>query len=298
MKKTAVLILCTLSFLCMNVFASSVKLSKNTVNQGGFFEITINDVQVADEIFTATFQKKKYQSARVETVHTRRIIVPVNVLAKTGESEIEIKGKYEIVIPLKITVAGSDFKESEKIQIVQPLSSKTLKVYEEEQKILEKIYHQTIENAFFTTIDKPSFAYPLKWEHEIYKVSSPFGFIRKRKIGVKSKVVEIIPHGGIDLAIPKGTTVVAVEDGVVRLARKLINSGNTIIIDHGYNVFSVYMHLSRIFVHKEDWVWKENEIAQSGDSGRVTGPHLHFGIKIWDTWVDPKYFVRELGGAQ
>lgn len=294
MKRVVVFVLFALVFASGSVFASQVKVSKETVKQGGFFEIRIDD-SYPNDVFIITFQERKYRSARSESARSHRAIIPVNVFDKTGETEIKIESKHEVVVPQKIIVEKSNFGESKKIQIIRPLSSKEFKKYKKERKILDEIYHQTIENPFFVTIDEPSFAYPLEHGTEI---SSPFGFLRQRKIGAQSKKIEIVPHGGTDLVVPNGSVVFAAENGVVRLARELINSGNTIIIDHGYNVFSVYMHLSKMLVKEEDWVWKRGEIARSGDTGRVTGAHLHIGIRIWDTWVDPKYFIVGLGGEK
>lgn len=294
MQRTVVFVLFALVFASESVFSSQVKVSKKTVKQGGFFEIRIDD-SYPNDVFTITFQERKYRSARRESARSHRAIIPVSVFDKTGETEIKIESKHEVIVLQKIIVEKSNFGESKKVQIVRPLSSKEFKKYKKERKILDEIYRQTIENPFFVTIDEPSFAYPLEHGAEI---SSPFGFLRKKTVGAKSKKVELISHGGIDLVALKGNTVFAAENGVVRLARELINSGNTIIIDHGYNVFSVYMHLSKMLVKEEDWIWKKGEIARSGDTGRVTGPHLHIGIRIWDTWVDPKYFIVGLGGEK
>lgn len=283
-------VLIILAILAEKVFASDVKISKETVKQGEFFEINIDGVSSV-EIFTVIFQKRKYRSAPGVSEKSHRVIIPVHVFDSPGEAEILLESKFEITKPEKILIEKVEFKESEDVQIIKPLSPKDLKKHENEQKILSEIYRRTTKYPFFATIDRPFFEYPLKKEMQI---SSPFGFIRKRKVGTKSEKVERVSHGGIDFVVSKGTEVLAVEDGIVRLARELINSGSTVIIDHGYNIFSVYMHLSQVFVSEGEIVWVSDPIGRSGDTGRVTGPHLHFGMKVHDTWVDPKYFVLGL----
>lgn len=297
MKKTILAVFATLIvFLILTeiVYASDVKISKSAVSQGGFFEITIAGMHPKD-VFTVTFQKRKYLSAPGVSKSSHRVIIPVNVSDVPEEAQIFFDGKHETIMPQKIIIEKADFGEAEKVDVVSPLSKTNLKKYESEQNILREIYRKTTKYPFFVTVDEPFFEYPLAKES---KISSPFGFLRKRKVGVKSKKIEHIYHGGIDLVVPKGENVFSVETGIVRLARELINAGNTVIIDHGYNIFSVYMHLSQISISEGDVVWRHDEIGRSGDTGRVTGAHLHFGIKVWDTWVDPKYFVKSLGGEK
>lgn len=297
MKRVILRVLLTFgAFLILteNVFASDVKISKEIVKQGGFFEIFIEDVNPR-EVFTVIFQKRKYQSSPGVSVRSHRVVIPAHVFDETGEAEILLRSVYQNFVPQKITIEKADFKESENVEVLKPLSLKNLKKYKEEQTVLKEIYSRTTKYPFFVTIDEPFFEYPLERKAE---VSSSFGFVRKRKVGEKSEKIERVPHGGVDLIVPKGKSVFASETGIVRLARELINSGNTIIIDHGYNIFSIYMHLSYVSVSEGDVVWRSDEIGVSGNTGRVTGAHLHFGIRVWDTWIDPKYFVKALGGEK
>ena len=291
MRRVIVFALFAIVFASESVFSSDVKISKETVKQGGFFEITIDGVGPKD-VFTISFNQRRYLSVAGVSARSHRVIIPVHVSDAPGETKILLESIYETVVPQKIIIEKTDFEESEVIEIIQPLSKRDLKKYESEQNILNEIYRKSTKYPFFATIDEPFFEYPLEYN---VKISSPFGFIRKRKIiGAKPEKIEKVPHGGIDFVVSRDNAVFAVETGIVRLARYLINSGNTIIIDHGYNIFSVYMHLSQVFVSEGDVVWRRDEIARSGNTGRVTGPHLHFGMKIWNTWVDPKYFIREL----
>lgn len=101
-------------------------------------------------------------------------------------------------------------------------------------------------------------------------------------------------HRGVDLRAPVGTGVVAVNSGKVILAAKKFRAeGNMLIINHGLGIFSVYMHLSKFLVKEGDTVRRNQKIALSGKSGTGAGrnPHLHFNIKIQDTYVDPLKFI-------
>jgi murein DD-endopeptidase MepM/ murein hydrolase activator NlpD len=95
------------------------------------------------------------------------------------------------------------------------------------------------------------------------------------------------PHPGLDLRAATGTPVRAAGDGVVGIAEDLYYSGDTVILDHGGGLFTIYAHLSEIDVAVGDEVTAGTIIGKSGATGRVTGPHLHWGAKIGDRPFDP-----------
>lgn len=95
------------------------------------------------------------------------------------------------------------------------------------------------------------------------------------------------PHPGVDLRGAEGTPVGAAGPGKVVLARDLYYSGNTVILDHGGGLFTLYAHLSRIDVADGQEVSAAQPVGLVGATGRVTGPHLHWGAKIGDRPFDP-----------
>ena len=95
------------------------------------------------------------------------------------------------------------------------------------------------------------------------------------------------PHGGTDFLSPTGTPIQAPNSGRVVLARELYFTGNTVVIDHGLGMFSLLAHLSVIDVHAGDSVTAGQIVGQVGATGRVTGPHLHWGVRIGEARVDP-----------
>ncbi len=98
-------------------------------------------------------------------------------------------------------------------------------------------------------------------------------------------------HSGTDFRAAVGTPVLAANDGIVRIAKDRYYAGGSVVIDHGYKIFSQYYHLSKLKVKVGQRVKKGQIIALSGDSGRVTGAHLHFGIIAGGTQVDPLDFI-------
>lgn len=124
--------------------------------------------------------------------------------------------------------------------------------------------------------------------------TSPFGVRRTYNGKLASR------HQGLDLDGRVGDPVRAANAGVVVLAAEdFYYTGNAVFIDHGDGLFTTYFHLSRLDVKTGDRVTRGQQIGLMGATGRVTGPHLHFGVKLAGTYVDPVdllgYEPRELG---
>jgi murein DD-endopeptidase MepM/ murein hydrolase activator NlpD len=95
------------------------------------------------------------------------------------------------------------------------------------------------------------------------------------------------PHAGADLKATTGTPVRSTNRGRVVLAKNLFFTGNTVIVDHGLGIYTLYAHLSRIDVKKDAIVERAQVIGLAGATGRVTGPHLHWGARVQNARVDP-----------
>jgi murein DD-endopeptidase MepM/ murein hydrolase activator NlpD len=99
-------------------------------------------------------------------------------------------------------------------------------------------------------------------------------------------------HNGVDIGASLGMGVGACNKGIVVLAQELCLEGNTIILDHGFGLYSIYMHLSELRVKEGDTVEGGDCIGLVGATGRVTGPHLHWGAKLLGARVDPFALLR------
>jgi murein DD-endopeptidase MepM/ murein hydrolase activator NlpD len=103
------------------------------------------------------------------------------------------------------------------------------------------------------------------------------------------------PHSGADFGSPIGTAIKAPNAGRVVLADSLYYTGNTIVLDHGLGLYSLFAHLSEVGVHAGDIVKTGDVVGAVGATGRVTGPHLHWSVRVNGARVDPVSLLQVLG---
>ena len=97
----------------------------------------------------------------------------------------------------------------------------------------------------------------------------------------------------MDIAAPKSTPVYAASNGQVILADNFYLSGNMVAVDHGGGLVTMYAHLDKILVRVGDEVNTKDKIGLVGSTGRVTGPHLHWTVKLNQVSVDPELFLSK-----
>ena len=96
-----------------------------------------------------------------------------------------------------------------------------------------------------------------------------------------------MPHSAVDIRLSAGTPVRAIADGKVAFAAEQFFGGRSVVIDHGGGVFSVYYHLKEVSVAEGREISRGDRVGSVGATGRATGPHLHFGVRVPGGRVDP-----------
>jgi len=184
------------------------------------------------------------------------------------------KGSEKFVIP--VTIQKKEFK----------IQSFTLP--QKTQKLFEKDYQTPTWNAIYKSMENP--ATTQLWQDKfilpvVGRITLGFGdrlFINKKASGT---------HFGIDYANKTGTPIYAPNSGTVKLASYTPAYGNVIVIDHGLNIFSMYLHLDSYNVKAGDKVSQGQLIAKVGSTGLADGPHLHFTMFVNKTIVDPEQWI-------
>ena len=228
--------------------------------------------------YQAFFERKKYKPFPVSK-SVWEIFLPLGINT-AGERELIVEKisspagpaeKYSFLVEVtqrKIRTISLG-KASRKMRKAQPSIPK------QQKKVLAAINNQEPKKYW----NQP-FSLPLQGE-----VSTEFGV--KRNLGTYSSY-----HWGVDFDVPEGTPVQATNSGRVILSERGFNIyGNLLIVDHGQGVVSCYFHLSRIFKQAGDMVDENEVIAEVGNTGWSTGPHLHFGIYLQGKPVDPLWLV-------
>lgn len=145
----------------------------------------------------------------------------------------------------------------------------------------QKAFSEALDRDFEPWTFTGEFAWP-----RVAEITAPFGDLRLLNGKKKSQ------HFGMDLDGATGTPITAANDGEVVMARDCFASGNTVLVHHGGRLFTAYFHLSAFDVKQGDRVTRGQLLGKVGKTGRVTGPHLHFGVKLDGRWVDPESLLR------
>ena len=282
MKKT-ILAMCAL-LMPIAVFCETyVMLDTNTVKEGGILKISIHsneplkatDIEFLDNKYQAFYKKFDIH----DTEYVCAAIIPVPLGTK-GTKTLTIKYMLK---------DGTEGSKIEKIHV------RLVKGHE------TTINTGMINDAFTADMSKESAIIkgiqdpvtPVKYDFPFLK---PIEGITTGNFGdqrVYDNGKAAWRHKGWDIAAKKGTPIRAASSGIVVSASSTKSCGNIFIIDHGAGIYSMYYHMQKVYMKKDDSVSRGDIIGTVGATGIATGPHLHWQINVYKTPVNPAEFLKE-----
>ena len=211
----------------------------------------------------------------VESGDTLYAVVGIPLSAETGQHTL-VTGSG----PVKFDVEDKAYKE-------QRLTIKNKRKVNPYAQDMDRIRRERAEmDKAFLTFSRPD-KVELSFETPVEGiVSSIFGLRRFLNDQPRS------PHSGLDIAAPEGTPIVAPAGGVVIETGDYFFNGKTVLVDHGQGLITMYCHLSDINVEKGAELSRGDLIGAVGQTGRVTGAHLHWGVSLNNARVDPTLFMN------
>ena len=205
-------------------------------------------------------------------LNTRPATYKIKVVATDGEGKVYSRS-------LLLKVRKVDFK-TQRLSLpssMVDLDPKTLERVDEESRRVKALFQSFRDEKLW----RGAFIRPLEGE-----ISTAFGL--RRVINGRTRN----PHTGVDLKAEEGTPVMACNRGIVAFVDQFFFSGKSVVLDHGWGLYSMYFHLSRAQVDEGDRVLKGAVIGRVGSTGRSSGPHLHWGIIINEARVDPLSLLK------
>lgn len=212
-----------------------------------------------------------------------------DILDEAKEGVVAEQAALESLIGEKerqITAYQSDIsnKEAAIKEYEEDIAAQNAVISALEKAVAEEKAKLLAENGAVITYDGGMFAWPAP---SYTRISSDYGTRMHPTLGVEKF------HNGVDLAAPSGSAILAAYNGKVVAADYNASMGNYVMLDHGDGLYTIYMHASSLNVSKGATVAKGQQIAAVGSTGRSTGPHLHFGVRLNGSYVSPWNYLSK-----
>ena len=259
--------------------ALGVSVAARHVQPGELVVMSITSSRPSDNVRVRAFGTELSPFPMDE--HHWRVLIGIDLAIKPGTYGVEVGGadahtRYDLVVRPK--AFGTRRLTVNEAFVAPPASARER--IESEAALLERTWHASAPERLWVD----PFVRPVPQAS-----NSAFG---TRSI-FNGRLLN--PHGGADFLSPAGTPVQAPSAGRVLVAQELYYSGNTVVIDHGLGCFSLLAHLSEMDVRQGDVVRAGQLVGRVGATGRVTGPHLHWAVRIAGARVDPLSVLALLG---
>jgi len=243
---------------------------------GGIVLLALNNNHKPD---TARFKNKKL--AIIKNNNKQFLLVGLSLSTRPGDYHVEIKNYSGKTEKLGFTVKPKTYKS----QHLTITNKRKVNPYKKDMKRIEneRKRKSAAKTSWSNQSPRADFEVPVDG-----RISSIFGL--RRFFNQQARR----PHSGLDIAAPEGTPIMAIESGTVIEAGDFFFSGNMVYLHHGQGLISLYAHMHNIKVKPGDKIKKGQVIGTVGETGRVTGPHLHLAVIANQTLVDPLQFLPQL----
>ena len=272
--------------LSISIFAKvDINLSHTNIKHGTSFAVILQSDKNLSQAPNVIFKDKTYQMFTINgSIQNYEVFIPVDYHNPKQEENIQVRYLEDEQLVKKniaINIVDGKYRQNEIIKVAKgkvTLSSKNKKkTAKEYNKVFENVYSVV---TLYDLTNNSTFTLPMD-----SKITSAFGNARVYNGVAKSY------HSGTDFRASVGDEVKASNDGNVVLVMDRFYLGKVIYIDHGRGAYTYYSHLSKSLVKEGDRVKKGQLIAKSGKTGRITGPHLHYAVRLYNTTVDPLQYT-------
>ncbi len=274
-KNPVLLVITSILLILHTSLINAAELPLNQAVPGGIAIIKLDETG-------SSAPKVSYKNRPVMVIQHQgawHAVVGISLSSKAGEQSISSGNnkKYSFMVADKAyETQHITIKDKRK---VSPNEEDMKRIGREKKKITAALSHW--DDTFYAN----SILLDLPTEGPL---SSPFGLRRYFNEQPRN------PHSGIDIAAPKGTPITAPANGKVILTGDFFFNGNSVFLDHGQGLVTMYCHMDRIDVKEGEIINRGKQIGTVGMTGRVTGPHLHWSVSMNDARIDPNLIVPAL----
>lgn len=268
-----------LSLLLVSMNLQALELPRQSAHVGGIVHLPLT-------VASSTPPDVRYRQHRVMVVSTAGTayaeqarwlaLVGIPLNAKAGAQTLSVNGQTQ-----QFEIGDKQYQE-QRLTIknkrkVNPTALDMTRINREKAEILGALASWSNTDTPVTQLLKPAQG----------PYSSPFGLRRFYNDQPRS------PHSGLDIAAPRGAAIIAPAAGRVAATGDYFFNGRTVIIDHGLGLTTMYCHLDRIDVKPGQELSAGQQLGTIGSTGRVTGPHLHWGVSLNNARIDPQLMMIE-----
>ena len=263
-----------------------IHLSHKNVKHGTTFAVIFQSDTKMTEAPNVVFLDKTYQMFTIKgNIKNYEVFLPVDYHSKKQKENIVVRylenGELQKK-QLSINIVDGNYKKNEIIKVKKGKVTLSKKNKTRSKKEYAKVYKNVYSKVSLYDLTKNQF-----FENPMgSKITSDFGNARIYNGKTKSY------HSGTDYRAKVGTKIRASNNGIVALTMDRFYLGNVVYINHGRGAYSYYSHMDKIYVKKNQRVKKGETLGLSGKTGRVTGPHLHYAFRLYNTTVDPLQYHK------